>query len=229
MSALTKHTLVTITVTVVISVAATLATLAFWYRGASIQCTVDLPCPTWEFLQPPQLSPSTDSTASPTPFVPKATSTPYVLDDNGQVKFPENTIDTSDWLTYRNERFGFEMQYPKNFTVSERSEDRGQIISFRDNSNNYYSFTVVAYKQAFDESLSTSGDLPSLPRSEGHNAMVNNLQSVYFGWSEAFGMFIGSYSLGDTNHTYSINYADGDRTIYTNTYQKMILSIKSIK
>lgn len=31
-----------------------------------------------------------------------------------QLAFPNNTLDTSDWQTYRNEEFGFEVRYPKN-------------------------------------------------------------------------------------------------------------------
>ena len=36
------------------------------------------------------------------------------LDTNSDIKYnPDGTIDTSDWKAYRNEEFGFELRYPK--------------------------------------------------------------------------------------------------------------------
>lgn len=34
-----------------------------------------------------------------------------------QLEFPENDLDTSDWKTYRNEEFGFEVRYPGDWGI----------------------------------------------------------------------------------------------------------------
>ena len=40
-----------------------------------------------------------------------------------QLKFPENDLDISDWETYRNEELGFEVKYPENWEVLERTKN----------------------------------------------------------------------------------------------------------
>ena len=36
-----------------------------------------------------------------------------------KLSFPENTLDTSDWLTFRSENLGFEVKYPKDWEVQD--------------------------------------------------------------------------------------------------------------
>lgn len=40
---------------------------------------------------------------------------------------PENPVDTSDWNTYRNEEFGFEVKYPAQWEIKEKAGDNGDF------------------------------------------------------------------------------------------------------
>lgn len=42
------------------------------------------------------------------------------------------SVDTSDWKTYRNEEYGFEMKYPKGFNINNTPTDSGRIVSFEE-------------------------------------------------------------------------------------------------
>ncbi|MBI5817325.1 MAG: hypothetical protein HZB09_02770 [Candidatus Yonathbacteria bacterium] len=52
--------------------------------------------------------------------------------DYKQLSFPDNTLDTRDWQTYRSEEFGFEVRYPKDIvTVSGiRSSEMKEMYEF---------------------------------------------------------------------------------------------------
>jgi len=49
-----------------------------------------------------------------------------------ELSFPDNNLDTSDWETYRNEEFGFEVRYPKNIvSVSDiRASEMKEMYEF---------------------------------------------------------------------------------------------------
>lgn len=42
----------------------------------------------------------------------------------------DTPIDTSDWKTYRNEEYGFEVKYPKEFRLDTKPRNNGFIVSF---------------------------------------------------------------------------------------------------
>lgn len=51
-----------------------------------------------------------------------------VLQQEAKPLAPETEIDTSDWLTYRNPKFGYEISYPQNWRIIEMREDKERGI-----------------------------------------------------------------------------------------------------
>ncbi len=49
--------------------------------------------------------------------------------DNGELK-PEEKIDTSNWKTYRNEELGFEVKYPKSWSVQQNNSKSWKSFHF---------------------------------------------------------------------------------------------------
>src|SRR3989344_6261725 len=68
---------------------------------------------------------------------------PIITDDETgeyeELTFPDNTLDTSDWQTYRNEEFGFEVRYPRGWDISVRSAKEIR----EENSSVDYSDTLI--------------------------------------------------------------------------------------
>jgi len=54
------------------------------------------------------------------------------LNTNEVVNNQKDEIDTSDWKTYRNEEYGFEVKYPEEWITVKRNLNQWNIIGFRE-------------------------------------------------------------------------------------------------
>lgn len=66
---------------------------------------------------------------------------------NRNLKKDENEAETADWKTYRNEKYGFEMKYPKDWSVFSNNDDESVGIGDK----NGQSMNLSIQKKELDE------------------------------------------------------------------------------
>jgi hypothetical protein len=82
----------------------------------------------------PPIPPSTAPRATSSDSNPPQNITHYQFDKEDEILYTANgEIDTSNWYTYKDTAYGFEIEYPKGWTVEKREnkEDKTTFVSFR--------------------------------------------------------------------------------------------------
>ena len=69
-------------------------------------------------------------------------------------KLTEEKIDTSDWLTYRNEEYGFEVKYPRDWYIEVEKDSETRYFYFKVENSKYYFESDTPTERIFRLSLS---------------------------------------------------------------------------
>ena len=149
---------------------------------------------------------------------------------------PISSIDISDWMTYRNEKYGYEVKYPKDWFYENRSvnEDNQRIVFFDYKKDDKRHIEVSVDPNNTLEKISE--ELSSLviynaPPITQKNTEFQGLNAIY-----ATGDFLGyaeSFFVEYDKNLYKIEYYIGNiknKTEYeTNIFNTMIESFKFVK
>lgn len=155
------------------------------------------------------------------------------LDEYEELAFPNNTLDTSDWKTYRNEEFGFEVMYPREWKT--RTLNKGDMLGIIDEDNSGVEFTQnashVGLRIFFStEPFSIVRDRKIEWSNDGNASYalirvneVNGIKTIQTKES-VFGQI--DYSFGDEDKTITFNNIRDEQQLF---FEQMLLSFKLIK
>ena len=164
------------------------------------------------------------------------------LDEYEELTFPNNTLDTSDWVTYRNEEFGFEVRYPSAWDITTRTKEEIQEInpsmSFSnsfigsvgfDTHEPYSGISIMVYNQNIETLVEDRGWTHFKDPGPGQTikARINNIDAYYFLRKEMDEIYPGVYFLGDSGRGFEITHTTSDDN--EKAFQQILLSFKLIK
>jgi len=143
--------------------------------------------------------------------------------------FPDNNLNTSDWQTYRNEEFGFEVRYPRGWQVSVLN--KGDLDGLVDEDNSGIEFIQNRASVGVRIFFSPT-PFPVMANRVIEWARKGNTPYKYVRVGEAKGISLAKhpdsllgpsdYSFGDDNGTVTFTGIEGQEEIL----EQMLLSLK---
>lgn len=143
------------------------------------------------------------------------------------LEFPDNNLDTSDWKTYQNKEFGFEVRYPSDWKVLEYEHPKGLFSFYHSryagNDNGIY------IDATYNDDFVCGFD-------DCKNIIVNNMKGhyLYKGVPRTIFSEIGIILKNkDNSSNYSVYVFEDKQNSgnlnYKDVFEKMLLSFKSIE
>jgi hypothetical protein len=197
----------------------------------------------------PEVVPNATNTSDRivTPYIPPNTQ----VAEYKPLTFPDNTLDTSDWQTFRNEQYGFEVRYPKGWGVTlqtkvelEKSDPSvqypetfyGRVIL--DSGVPYFSLYVDIYKESVIETILREEKKinEEFDTSVREWIRVNNTYGLWYPYHKTDISVEdyydhGRYFLGNKTISFYARYLISSKNtniVETKEFQQIILSFKSI-
>ncbi len=153
--------------------------------------------------------------------------------------FPDNTLDTSNWETYQNEDFGFEVKYPADWEVDDEIENLSRVIFWpvsRQGADDRGTYTIISDKslESFVQDANANPKDYKFVGKFSHNEVAGVTVETKLGvWDESYPFpddreTIKQYTFNTGNHRVTF-YSPSIDESFDSVFEQILLSFKLVK
>ena len=161
------------------------------------------------------------------------------LGEYEELTFPDNTLDTSNWETYRNEDFGFEVKYPADWEVEGKIENLSRVIFWpvsRQDADDRGTYMVISDKliESFVQDANTNPKDYTFVGKFSYNGVTGVIVETKLGvWDESYPFpdereTIKQYTF-DTGNNRVTFYSPSIDESFDSVFEQILLSFKLIE